>query len=164
LRYGGGPGWLAALDGTLAAVPPPQGARIWLAVARQSLPRGELALARHAAERTISLAPAQSPESLSARAHLASVRLVTGDYDVARADLEGLSREALADADRLVVGQALDLAAAIRRWPAPPAAVPAAMQPPRGDRREVEGDPVDALIERTQAALARPDEPEEKKP
>ncbi len=177
LRYGGGPGWLAALDTTLAAASPSQAAALWLAIARLALPRGDLVLARHAAQRTLSTAPEQSAAALSARAHLASVRLVTGDFDAALAELEALRQEDLADGDLQVGEQALALAAAIRRWPGPPSAAAepgaagAQAQAPAaspagtaGGDRPAEIDMLDQLIERVEAALAQPDEPGEQTP
>jgi len=164
LKYGGGPGWLTALDDMIGSVPPAGTSGLWLQIARLALPKGDLVLARHASLRTIELAPQGSAEALGARAHLAAVRLVTGDYESALADLQALQRTGLTGSDRQVLDQALDLAASIRWSPmisgAGPGRAPASAAAPaaEAEQREAVRDPVDDLIERTEAALALPDE------
>jgi chemotaxis protein MotC len=105
------------LAGILENVAVPDRRKIYLALARQSVVKGNIDMARFAAERAAQLSTVGSPDSIRSKVYEAAALVVTDDYAEAVETLGTVDRARLPKRDAELVDAAASVASEVRRWP-----------------------------------------------
>lgn len=107
----------ARLADILENIPVPGRRELYLALANQSVVKGNIEMARFAAIRAARLAVDGSPESMRSKVYEAAALVVTDDYAEGVEALDTIDRARLAKRDAELADAASAVAAEVHRWP-----------------------------------------------
>ena len=119
LDIAGNPQQLGQLDDLLSDLSANEQVRFYLLIARSSLIKGKIDLTRFAADRAVHLAKQDSAEGCRAKLYEGAASILTSDYDLGVAELQGVDSARLSVDENLLREAALDLARQIRELPQP---------------------------------------------